>query len=77
MKFAAFAMLASVSLAGCATSNPPEVLPAFNPADPALGIRQTRYRPVVADYNHRVPVDPENWRRLNERLSPANRGAGS
>lgn len=77
MKFAAFAMLSSLSLAGCAATTPPDVLPTFNAADPIMGVRDTRYRPVVANYSHRAPVEPENWRRLNERLSPANRGAGS
>ncbi|WP_280113336.1 hypothetical protein [Allomesorhizobium alhagi] len=42
-----------------------------------MGIRDVHYNPVVADYHHREPVDPQNWRRLNERLSPANGGAGS
>jgi hypothetical protein len=77
MKIASFAMLASLSVAGCAATTPPNVLPAFNPADPAMGIRDVHYHPVVADYHHREPVDPQNWRRLNERLSPANGGAGS
>lgn len=70
-------MLASLSVAGCAATTPPDVLPAFNPADPIMGVRDTAYRPVVANYNHREPVDPENWRRLNERVSPANPEAGS
>jgi len=76
MKIASLAMLASLSVAGCAATTPPDILPAFNPADPAMGIRDTHYHPVV-DYNHREPVDPQNWRRLNEKLSPANPGGGS
>lgn len=70
-------MLASLSAAGCAATTPLDVIPAFNPADPIMGIRDAHYHPVVVDYHHRQPVDPENWRRLNDRLSPANRGAGS
>ena len=77
MKTAGFAMLASLSVAGCTATTPPDVIPTFNPADPIMGIRDAHYHPVVVDYHHRQPVDPENWRRLNERLSPANRGAGS
>ena len=77
MKTASFAMLASLSAAGCAATTPPDVIPAFNPADPIMGIRDTGYRPVVTNYNHREPVDPENWRRLNQRVSPAEPGAGS
>ncbi len=76
MKLPAAAVLASLSLAGCAAT-PPDTLPAFNPSDPALGIRDVHYHPVVADYEHRVPVEPQNWRQQNERLSPANPGGGS
>lgn len=77
MKLPLLAVLAPLSLAACATKPPPDVLPAFSPADPALGIRGTHYHPVIVDYTHREPVEPEDWRRLNERLSPANRGDGS
>lgn len=77
MKFASLAMLASLSVAGCAATTPSNVLPAFNPADPAMGVRDVHYHPVIADYNRREPVDPQNWRRLNQERSPANGGAGS
>ena len=77
MKIASFAILASLYVAGCATNTPPDILPAYNPADPVTGIRDAHYRPVIADYHHREPVDPQNWRRLNEERSPANPGAGS
>jgi hypothetical protein len=76
MKIASSAMLASLLVAGCAATTPPDILPAFNPADPAMGVRDAHYHPVVV-YNHREPVDPQNWRRLNEERSPANPGAGS
>ena len=77
MKIASLAILASLSVAGCATTTPPDILPAFNPADPVMGIRDAHYHPVIADYHHREPVDPQNWRRLNEERTPANPGAGS
>jgi hypothetical protein len=77
MKIASLAILASLSAAGCAATTPPNILPAFNPADPVMGIRDAHYHPVIADYHHREPVDPQNWRRLNEERSPANPGAGS
>ncbi len=77
MKFASLAILVSLSVAGCAATTPPDIVPAFNPADPLTAIRDAHYRPVITDYHHREPVDPQNWRRLNERLSPANGGAGS
>ena len=76
MKFASLAMLASLLVAGCAVT-PPTVLPAFNPSDPAMGIRNAHYHSVIADYHHREPVDPQNWRRLNEERSPSKPGAGS
>jgi hypothetical protein len=76
MTFARLAMLAaSVAVAGC-TATPPDILPAFNPSDPRMGLRDAHYRPVV-NYTHREPVDPKNWRRLNDDLSPAKPGAGS
>ncbi|RTM09254.1 MAG: hypothetical protein EKK31_06695 [Hyphomicrobiales bacterium] len=77
MKIASSAMLASLLVAGCAATTPPDVLPAFNPSDPVIGIRDAHYHPVVADYHSREPVDPQNWRRLNNELSPTNNGAGS
>ena len=77
MKSACLAMLASLSVAACTATTPPDVLPAFNPADPVMGLREAHYHPAVVNYRHREPVGPENWRRLNDRLSPANRGAGS
>ncbi|TIN30271.1 MAG: hypothetical protein E5Y31_08270 [Mesorhizobium sp.] len=77
MKIASSAMLASLLVAGCAATTPPDVLPAFNPADPVMGVRDAHYHPVIADYHHREPVDPQNWQRLNDELSPTNKGAGS
>lgn len=76
MRFATPAMLASLFVAGCTATTPPEVLPAFYPADPTTGIHDTHHHPVVA-YDRREPVGPSDWRRLNQDLSPANRGAGS
>ena len=77
MKIASPAIVASLFVAGCAATTPPDVLPDFNPADPVMGIRDTHYHRVIVNYHHREPVDPQNWRRLNEERSPANPGAGS
>jgi hypothetical protein len=77
MKIASSAMLASLLVAGCAATTPPDFLPAFNPADPAMGVRDAHYHPAVVDYRHREPVDPQNWRRLNEERSSTKPGAGS
>ena len=71
------ALAAALFAAGCAASSPPDPLPAFNAADPAMGLRDARYSPVLGDFHPRRPTGPENWRRLNDRLSPANRGTGS
>jgi hypothetical protein len=70
-------LLASLLAGGCAASSPPDLLPSFNPADPALGLRSARYAPVLGDFEPRRPTGPENWRDLNDRLSPANREPGS
>ncbi|SMH26186.1 hypothetical protein [Mesorhizobium australicum] len=69
------ALGASLALAGC-TAVPPPVLPAAGPADSAYGITDAHYHPVVS-YTHREPTDPQNWRRLNDDLSPAGKGARS
>jgi hypothetical protein len=78
MKLISIAMLAvSLSAAGCASSSPPSILPQFNAADPIMGVRDAHYHSVVTNYQHREPVDPKNWRQLNDDLSPAKRGSGS
>lgn len=55
----------------------PDTGPLSDPADPTLGIRAVHHRPAIADYQHREPVEPENWRGLNERVTPRDRGSGS
>lgn len=78
MKLITLAMLAaSLSVGGCASSAPPDILPVFNAADPLMGLRDATYSPVVTNYQHRAPVDPKNWRKLNDDLSPANPRSGS
>lgn len=72
------AIVASVLfVAGCAATPPPDVLPSISPADPSVGIGQVHYHPVIVDYHPRQPVDPQNWRKLNDDLSPARKGDGS
>jgi hypothetical protein len=70
------ALGAALALAGCNTVPLEAALPAFSPADPAYGITNTHHHGVV-NYVHREPTDPQNWRRLNDKLSPAGKGAGS
>lgn len=71
------ALAASLLVAGCAVSSPPEILPLFNPANPAAGLRDARYSPALGDYQPRRPTGPDDWRGLNDRLSPARKGQGS
>jgi len=70
------ALGASLALAGCSAVLPEAALPTLSPADPAYGITDAHYHPVV-NYIHREPTDPQNWRKLNDNLSPAGKGAGS
>ena len=70
------ALGASLALAGCTSVPPKAALAPFSPADPAYGITDVHYHPVV-NYVHREPTDPQNWRKLNDDLSPAGKGAGS
>ena len=67
---------ALASLAGCAAGATPEMPMAADPADPALGLSARSYNGVV-NYRHRDPVDPKNWRRLNDDLAPAGQGSGT
>ena len=78
MNLAHRAIIASLlSVTGCAATPPPEILPAFSPVDPTIGIRPTHHHPAIVDYQPRRPGDPQNWRRLNDDLSPAKQGAGT
>lgn len=70
------ALLVSLGLAGCASAAPPELLTAISPENPQASDAAAHTHPVVS-YVHRMPVDPKNWRGLNDRLSPAAGGAGS
>ncbi|MCO5161014.1 MAG: hypothetical protein M9939_07750 [Mesorhizobium sp.] len=71
------ALTASLLVAGCAATPLPEILPHFNPANPATGLRDARYSPVLGDYQPRRPTGPDGWRKLNDELSPARKGQGS
>lgn len=71
------ALAASLLVASCSATAPPDILPMFNPANPATGLRDARYSPVLGDYQPRRPTGPDDWRRLNDRLSPARKGQGS
>lgn len=76
MKKLMFVVSMAAILGGCAVSQPPEVLTKRNPADAHDNIRNSHYRPVVNNYNHREPVGPRSWRRLNDEQAPK-KGANS
>lgn len=75
MRLLLVAAILPLFLVACASTPLPDVLPALGAADPMLGVTRAHYHSVIVDYTHREPVEPENWRRLNERQSPS--GAGS
>lgn len=76
MRFLVAATLTSLA-AGCAATPPlPDTAMALAPTNAQAGLTDTHFHPVV-NYTHREPVDPQNWRDLNRRLSPAEQGAGS
>lgn len=39
-------------------------------ANPSFGTTSGHYRSVLGSYQHREPVDPKNWKQLNEDLAP-------
>ena len=75
MKLLLLAVFAPLFSTGCASTLPPDALPLG--ADSAIEVRPSSYSPVVVGYTHREPTDPENWRGVNERVSPAPPGGGS
>lgn len=69
-------LLGSAVLAGCSTSlQPTQVTSYETPVDSQTGIRNTHYHGIIGVYNHREPVDPRSWRKLNEEQTPKE-GAG-
>ena len=77
MKKAIFVALVPALLAGCAaTSMPTNILPYRSPDDAQTGIRDTHHHNIIDKYNHRDPVDPKPWRKLNDDQAPKS-GAGS
>lgn len=60
-------------LAGCTAVPPADLAMSADPTDPQIGLTDVHYHPVV-NYRHREPTGPANWRRLNDRLSPAGQG---
>lgn len=77
MKTILSAALVSALLSGCASTNlPAKVLAYQTPDDPQLGIRDTHHHNIIGDYNDRDVVEPKPWRKLNDDQAPK-LGAGS
>lgn len=55
------------AVSACVPATPPYMAA---PADPAIGIRNSRYAPVTADVRGYDVVDPLDWRELNRRVTP-------
>lgn len=62
--------LLSISLNGCVSTLPPEVLTLRDAADAHIGIRHNQPENIIGNYSHRDPVDPKSWRKLNDEQSP-------
>jgi len=62
--------LLSAGLGGCMSTTPPEVLAYRDAADAHVGIRHTHPTNIIGNYNHRDPVEPRPWRKLNDEQSP-------
>lgn len=69
------AAMVPLALAACQAIPVPEPLTGADPADQQSGIRDTGYRSVLGDYDHREPVDPKRWRDLNDKQAPGGGGA--
>lgn len=75
MKNLLYTLLGSAVLAGCSASlQPTEVTGYDSPADSQTGIRNTHYHGIIGEYNHREPIDPKSWRKLNEEQTPKDGG---
>ena len=77
MKIKFYAMLLSVLLTGCAQATyPVDIIGQRAPSNDQAEIRNTHYHGIIGKYNHREPVDPRPWRKLNKEQTPKN-GEGS
>lgn len=55
------------AVAGC-TRSQPFVGP--DPSDPHTPVRVVAYRSTIAPYRMQRPVEPGDWREINERITP-------
>lgn len=64
------AALAPLVVAACGTAPLPVLTYGPGPDDAQAVVPHTRDASLVAPYTHRLPVDPGNWRKLNDRQAP-------
>lgn len=70
MKTAIFAVVAALSLTGCASPRElPDVMALKKPATPSAKVKATHFHPVVTGYVHRSPTSPAPW--VTEDAPPA------
>jgi len=76
MKIAALIAVASALVgAGCAASPRLADMATEPAANPSFGTASGHYHSVLGSYQHREPVDPKNWRQLNDDLAPKEEGS--
>jgi len=61
-----FSALTAVS--GCAAPSQPPAGP--DPADPSVRVPPAGYRSTLGAYRSQRPVEPGDWRDINERITP-------
>lgn len=66
MKHLISVALLPLILGGCASTYPMEVTSSKSPGDLTTEIGRTHYHSPVTGYQHRDPVDPKPWKKLND-----------
>lgn len=70
-----FVVALPLLLGGCAATSLDDLATYEDVADPATGAHPTRYATPVSGYTHRIPVDPNPWRKQNDAQAPQGEGA--
>lgn len=61
-------LLSLLSVAGCAA--PGRQFAGPDPADPSAPVAAVGYRSTLGSYRSQRPVEPGDWREINERVTP-------
>ncbi|WP_306028781.1 hypothetical protein [Stappia sp. MMSF_3263] len=64
------AALAPLVVAACGTAPLPVLTYGPGPDNAQAAVLHSGETSVVSPYTHRLPVDPGNWRKLNDRQAP-------